>query len=381
MGTINKYTIWAVGEGKDLFTEIRNNGDCYKLALSSFDGEVRDKFSKEEIDYLTSGFLTEKDFVEYLSNISLFVNENSVIEVTHKYQGLRKDKPIYGNKYLHSFSKEVLDNKRKGKGNPYYLSDSNELHRFVENMLDNCDIDFLLGCRQEIISPKLMYLLSQYAILDEEKDSIQRNNLAGEIFNYCKSYDTVRKIVRIQQSLRETKYVDKAIFSHLNPHMYQEAMLKPIESKRLSELYNVGGINAVLENMPVIDLLSCNVNDLRKIGVLPFTFTVKEYRAYQKLHPELIGKQKDYGPIEEEPYEDIRNQQIENPFLNNLYERYRDEDGKIDAEALFNDISIDDIYNNPDNFDDLVALGLIPEGTKKEDVFYSGEKREKKRLK
>lgn len=370
MSIINKYTIWVVGEGKELFEELRNNGDCQKLSLNLLEGETKDKFSKEEIDYVTSAFLTEKDFVKYLSSLSLFVNSNSHIEITHQYQGMRKDKPIYGNKYLHSFSKEVLENKKRNRENPYYLSDTIELYNFVEDMLDNCDIDFLLGCKREIISPRLIILLSHYTRLDSETDSVQRDNLAREIIKYCKNYDTVRKIICVQQSLKRDRY-DKNMFGYLNANMIKDLMEKPIESMRLGRLYKAGGVQAVLDNMQAIDILTCSANDLRKVGVLPFEFTVWEYRSYQKLHPELVGEHEDYEPIEDKSFVDTRNQQIENPFLNNLYERYRGEDGKIDAEALFNDISIDDIYNNPNNFDDLVALGLIPEGTEKKDVFYS----------
>ena len=376
MGIINKYTIWVVEQGEGLYEITHNKSNCQNLTLTISEGEIKDKFTKEEIDYLTSGFLTEADFVEYLSELSLFVRPDSHIVVTHQFKGMREDKPIYGNKYIHKFAKEVMNNKRKGKEKPYLLEDTVELHRFVENILNNCDIEFLLGCKKEIVSPKLMCLLSKYATLRED-DTIQRDNIAGEIYKYCKNYDNVRKMVLVQQSLRDIRYVNKDEFSHLNATMYQELLAKPIENKRLQELYKKGGIEVVLKEMPAIDILSCTADDLRKVGILPYRFTVREYRAYQRIHPELTNKYGEMAPledIEEEPYSNTRGQQIDNPLLNNLYERYRGEDGEIDAEALFNDISIDDIYSNPENYEDLVAMGLIPESTKKEDVFGPSKK-------
>ena len=84
---------------------------------------------------------------------------------------------------------------------------------------------------------------------------------------------------------------------------------------------------------------------------MPLAFTAWEYLAYQKAHPEMTNAKGQRFEIlfeEDEPYSNnVERQQIENPLLNSIYERYSNGAGEIDYETLFNDISVDDIYSNP----------------------------------
>jgi len=290
----------------------RNNNQVKPLSFSVRKKEVRNKFTLEELDSITTLCPDEETLLVKLSKskeYAPYINSDSKITIVHKSKGtLVSDDVVYNDKFLFRCAKEVRDRKDNGETETdIYLNATKEVNEFtsrMKNYLLNDDLFKLLMSDRKISSnPHLRELMENYNYLmsyatlepDQQKflDEVEKKLDAN-----LRKYKTLRKFV-----VWEKKYLNKEITPDVNyvqqeidlnkivpvkekEHTNQQEIKKIVPRKRyslddllgennnfgrdndpLTYWYNEGGVAAVLNNMDLDDILSYSKEDLDSVGL------------------------------------------------------------------------------------------------------------------
>lgn len=337
-----------------------------------FNGQLRDRFFLEEIDLITSKYKDEKSLREALFKLGALSTGKDEITITHLYNGLRKKFVIYESAIIQHYSKEVLAAVATGiPKDKVYLSNSRKLDEFCEKILQlSKERSFAATAQIYRVRPDLITLILDYN--NKRLSTRDTAILKGKIHSYFKNYRTLRALVLTEKEMtKKNKVVDHSV-KRINEKMMlmSEVRNNPIENQRLAELFETGGLDAVISGMSLNELYTCSLNDLRRIGLLSSdvfleeeyasisqnkknskesssTYTAEDKRKIIELYKLLLAEEK------------YKQEAIESPELAKIYEELCYDGKKISLEELFDLFSIDDIFTE-ENFEDLKRLGLIP---------------------
>ncbi len=161
-----------------------------------------DEFPIEDVDYITSGFKNEADFMSSLDfDFDGFSFSDNHILMTHVYTGLKEDSIIYDNPLLRKCAFEVKSKKKIGyTDNEIWLTRSDELLDFIKRLTEYIKKE---RSAQEILklslSPKLMLGISRYRDDYNKHVTKREKSNFNIIYSGCLKYSNLRKLIVWEQ--------------------------------------------------------------------------------------------------------------------------------------------------------------------------------------